>query len=88
MDYNDLKNLNAQELAKKKTDIEFELMKARAQAARGTVAKNPHQIGGLRKALARIQMLLAVPAASQSTPAKASASTRKNRTTNGGKAKA
>jgi ribosomal protein L29 len=62
MKFNDLKGLGKEELAKKKTELQFELLKARAQSVRGTVAKNPHNIGGMKRALSRIETLLhAVP---------------------------
>lgn len=58
MKFQELKNLSAQELVKKKTEVEFELMKSRAQSVRGTVAKNPHQIGGMKRTLSQIETLL------------------------------
>jgi len=58
MKFKDMQSLSKEELTKQKAEIEFELMKARAQSVRGTVAKNPHSIQGMRINLTRIEQLL------------------------------
>jgi len=84
MKFKDLKVLSAEELAKKRTELELELLKARAQSARGTVSKNPHQILGIRKTLAQIK---SAESQKSQTPAQYTKPTKispKKRTTHGG----
>jgi ribosomal protein L29 len=58
MKFSELKGLSQEELKKKQRELELELLKARAQSVRGTVAKNPHQIAGIRQNLVRIATLI------------------------------
>ncbi len=51
---NELKNLNKEESVKKMKELRMELMKLRAQVARGTPPENPGKIKAIRKTIARI----------------------------------
>ena len=55
MKYKALKALNAEELHKKMTEVQIELMKLNAQVATGANPKSPGQIRVLKKTIARIQ---------------------------------
>lgn len=50
----ELKNLNKEESLKKMKELKMELMKLRAQVARGTPPENPGKIRAIRKTIARI----------------------------------
>ncbi len=55
----DLQKLTVKELKEKFSEMQNQLIKERAQAARGTQSKNPMIIKNTRKAIARILQLLA-----------------------------
>lgn len=55
----ELQKLTVKELNEKLNEMQNQLIKERAQAARGTQAKNPMIIKNTRKAIARIMQLLA-----------------------------
>ena len=53
----EIKALPADQLAKKKEELEFELVKLNAQVASGTTPKNPGQIRNIKKSIARINTI-------------------------------
>lgn len=55
----DLQKLTIKELNEKLSEMQNQLIKERAQAARGTQSKNPMIIKNTRKVIARIMQLLA-----------------------------
>ncbi len=55
----DLQKLTVKELNEKLSEMQNQLIKERAQAARGTQSKNPMIIKNTRKVIARIMQLLA-----------------------------
>ncbi len=54
MKKNELKNLTKEESIKKMKELRTELMKLKAQVARGTPPENPGKIKAIRKTIARI----------------------------------
>ncbi|MFA4917370.1 MAG: 50S ribosomal protein L29 [Syntrophales bacterium] len=54
----DLQKLGQKELEEKLRELQQQLIKERAQIARGTQVKNPYIIKNTRKAIARILQLL------------------------------
>lgn len=54
MKFKELVSLGAQDLEKRKTDAEFELIKLEGQVATGTPPSNPGRIRQLKRTLARI----------------------------------
>ena len=54
----DLQKLGKKELEEKLRELQQQLIKERAQVARGTQVKNPYIIKNTRKAIARIVQLL------------------------------
>lgn len=59
MKIKDLKSMPEDELKAKKTELLNELIKEKAQAATGTVPKNPSKIKLARRTIARINTILA-----------------------------
>ncbi len=57
MKQKDLKKLTIKELNEKLMELENQLIKERAQVARGTQTKNPMIIKNLRKTIARVMQL-------------------------------
>ncbi|MFT4250513.1 MAG: 50S ribosomal protein L29 [Candidatus Woesearchaeota archaeon] len=57
MNFAELRALPAQERAEKKSELELELMKARAQIAAGTSPKNPGLVRKHKKMLARLKAI-------------------------------
>lgn len=55
----ELQKVSVKELEEKGAELQNQLIKERAQAARGTQSKNPHMIKNLRKNNARILTILA-----------------------------
>jgi large subunit ribosomal protein L29 len=51
---NELKAMTLQDLAKRKVELNMELMKLKSQVARGTPPENPGRIRAIRKTIARI----------------------------------
>ena len=60
MKQEELKKLTEKELNEKLRELKIQLIKERAQAARGTQTKNPMLIKNTRKTIARIMQLLGV----------------------------
>ncbi len=58
MKQEELKKLTEKELNEKLRELKTQLIKERAQAARGTQSKNPMLIKNTRKTIARIMQLL------------------------------
>ena len=83
MRFKELKGMTPEELAKKRSDLEMELIKARAQSSRGTVAKNPHSIMVMRKTLAKI-MHISSSAQKAETPKQGGAKMPSAKKTKGG----
>ncbi len=54
----DLNKLTVKELEEKYKELHTQLVKERAQVARGTQSKNPYIIKNTRKNIARIKMIL------------------------------
>ena len=52
--YKELLKLNDEEINKRLIELKKELMKLKAQVARGTPAENPGKIRALKRAIARI----------------------------------
>lgn len=69
MKFKELKGMTREELSKKTVELEMELIKARAQSTRGTVAKNPHSIMTMRKTLAKIMHISSAQSLSAKKPA-------------------
>jgi ribosomal protein L29 len=57
MKYKELAQKSKEELEKMRLETELELVKERAQAATGTVSKNPGKIVVLKRTIARIKYL-------------------------------
>lgn len=57
MKYKELAQKTKEELEKMRVESELELIKERAQAATGTVSKNPGRIAVLKRTIARIKYL-------------------------------
>ncbi len=51
----DIRDLNAEDIAKKTIELKKELMKLNAQVATGTNPKSPGQIKKIKKTIARIK---------------------------------
>ena len=60
MKQQELSKLTEKELSEKLRELKLQLVKERAQAARGTQTKNPMIIKNTRKTIARIMQLVAV----------------------------
>jgi ribosomal protein L29 len=54
----ELRKLTVKELQEKYGEMQAQLIKERAQVARGTQSKNPHIIKNTRKSIARILTIL------------------------------
>ncbi len=59
MRFKELSQLSRSELVGKARELRMELMKENAQVALGTIPKNPRKIRNMKKAIARIEFLLA-----------------------------
>jgi len=59
MNTKDLNKLTVKELKDKHAELQTQLIKERAQVARGTQSKNPFIIKNTRKSIARIMTILA-----------------------------
>ncbi|MFH1589762.1 MAG: 50S ribosomal protein L29 [archaeon] len=57
MNIKELKPLNNEDLEKKLTEAELELIKLNSQVATGTTIKSPGQIKQLKKTIARIKTI-------------------------------
>ena len=60
MKQQELSKLTEKELSEKLRELKLQLVKERAQAARGTQTKNPMIIKNTRKTIARIMQLVTV----------------------------
>lgn len=58
MKFKELKSMSEPDLKEKALEIKKELMKLNSQVAMGTVIKNPGQIKGIKKTIARIKTIL------------------------------
>lgn len=58
MKFKDLKSLNDLDLKEKMNELRKELININSQVAMGTVIKNPGQITGTKKTIARILTIL------------------------------
>lgn len=58
MKYSELKKINKEDLNKKLKELEFELLKNSAQAARGGGGKEASRIKVIKKDIARLKTLL------------------------------
>ena len=59
MKIKELRSLNVEDLKKKKTELQKELMKEMAMISTGTIPKSPGKIGAMKKTIARIVKVLA-----------------------------
>ncbi|MBI2129412.1 50S ribosomal protein L29 [Candidatus Woesearchaeota archaeon] len=58
MKFKELKLMGEADLKEKSSEIRKELMKLNSQVAMGTIIKNPGQIKGIKKTIARIKTIL------------------------------
>ncbi|MDO8740382.1 MAG: 50S ribosomal protein L29 [Candidatus Woesearchaeota archaeon] len=58
MKFKELKLMSEADLKEKSNEIRKELMKLNSQVAMGTIIKNPGQIKGIKKTIARIKTIL------------------------------
>ena len=58
MKFKELKLMSEADLKEKSNEIRKDLMKLNSQVAMGTIIKNPGQIKGIKKTIARIKTIL------------------------------
>jgi len=59
MKIKELRSFSVEELDKKKTELQKEIMKEMASISTGTIPKSPGKIGVMKKTIARIKKILA-----------------------------